>query len=126
MVCGILTLCVPPVLFLFFSLGLQYLVFEVSAIVLVLIAGAAQLIIGRGIYKGRRWGWVITLIGSLVSLAINVEVLAVFAFVQVAQGTIATAEAALSLMSLLLDVILLCLIFAKNSRVYCRMVDVHI
>jgi hypothetical protein len=124
--CGVLTLCVLPILFLFpFSSELDYLVLEVGTFVLVVIAGGSQLIIGRAIYRGRRWAWAVALIGSIVSLAINVEVLTIFAFSQVNWETVPIAEVASAVISTLLDVTVLGLIFTRKSRVYCKMVDVH-
>jgi hypothetical protein len=125
--CGILTLCVLPILFLSpFSFELDYLVLELGIIVLVVIAGIGQLIIGRGIYKGRRWAWMVALIGSLLSLALNIEVLAIFALAQVKWDLIERVEVVTSLISLFLGAAVLGLIFTHNSRVYCRMVDVHL
>ena len=124
--CGILTLCLLPILFLFpFSPELDYLVLEVGIVILVVIAGVGQLIIGRGVYRGRRWGWIVALIGSILGLGINAEVLAIFALAQVEWETIEIVEVASSLISLLLDATVLGLIFTRNSRVYCKMVDMH-
>jgi hypothetical protein len=126
-VSGILTLCVLPILFLsLFNLNSTYLVFIVAVVVLVIISGIAQMIVGRGIYNGRRWGWAVAFVASLVGLFLNAEVLLIFALSTVRWELLVVAEIASASVSFLLNLTVMGLLLMLNSRLYCRMVDPRI
>lgn len=121
---GILTLCVLPILFLLpFNMNPTYLAFFVGVVILLIISGIGQLIIGSGVYNGRRWGWAVAFIASLVGLALNVEVLLIYATTPVTWELIILAEVASASVSLFLNLIVISLLLTLNSRLYCRMVD---
>jgi hypothetical protein len=121
---GILTLCVLPVLFLSsFNMNLIDLSLIVGAVVLLIMSGIGQLIIGSGIYNGRRWGWAVGFVASLTGLALNVEVLFIYALAPATWDLITLIEVASATVSLFLNLIVMGLLLALNSRLYCRMVN---
>jgi hypothetical protein len=123
-VSGILTLCVLPILFILpFNTNPTYLALLAGVVFLVIIGGVGQLVIARGIYIGRRWGWLIAFVGSMAGLTLNALVLSSFALYQVKWDLLASAEAASASVSLLLSLVMLGLLLTLNSRLYCRMVD---
>lgn len=125
-VSGILTLCVLPILFLLpFNTNPTYPAFVAGVAFLVIISGVGQLVIARGIYIGRRWGWLIAFVGSLADLTLNAWVLTAFALYQVKWDLLALAEATSASVSLLLSLVMIGLLLTLNSRLYCRMVDIR-
>lgn len=120
----ILALCVSPFLFTFrYETGSAYLALLTATIVLVLIGGIIELFIGYGIFKGRRWGWLVGFGASLIGLIFNSATLALLAIGEYTWDLTTTAEALSASLSLCLELAVIGLLLQMKSRVYCRMVD---
>jgi hypothetical protein len=121
---GILVLCVSPFLFVLqFNTDTAYLAFVSAAIVLVVIGGVIQVLVGYGVYRGRRWGWLVMFAASLTGLFFNALTIGSLVFEETSWSIIPVAEAVFALSALLLDLALLGLLLSLNSRLYCRMVE---
>jgi hypothetical protein len=122
---GILTLCALPILFVYSYIvsGSFDLILIVSMGVLVVINGVTQLMIGRGIYMGRRWGWVAAFAISLISLAVDTDLLIVFVAHTTTLEPIIIGIIVGTVISLLLSLIVVLLLLPLNSRIYCRMIN---
>jgi len=125
MIFGILTLCALPILFvyLYITPGSVDLIFMLSMGVLVVINGITQLMIGHSVYKGRRWGWVTAFAISLISVAVDTNLLIVFATYTTTLGPIIMGLIVGTVISLLLSLIVVLLLLPPNSRIYCRMIN---
>lgn len=123
---GILTLSVLPILFLLpFNMNQTYLAIFSGTVGLATISGISQLIIGRGLHNGHRWSWAAAFVASLIGLALNVEVLIIFALGPTSLELIVLAEVASASVSLFLNLLVIGLLLRLNSRLYCRMVDIR-
>jgi hypothetical protein len=121
---GVLALFVWPFLFVLqLSTGSAYLALVTAAVVLVVIGGVIQLFIGYGVYKGRRWGWLVAFAASLIGLVLNAATLGLLAFEETNWTLIPVAEAVFALIALFLDLAVLGLLLPLRSKLYCRMVD---
>lgn len=120
---GVLVLCVSPLLLVLQEASESYSALFVSVVVLVVIGGFVELLIGYGVYKGRRWGWLVAFGGSLIGLVINASTLILLAFEEANWSQIPVAEAVSASMALLLDLVVIWLLLPLRSRLYCRMVD---
>jgi hypothetical protein len=125
MIFGILTLCILPILFVYSNIISNYfdLILIIAMGVLVFINGVTQLMIGRGIYMGRRWAWMAAFAISLISLAVDANLLIVFAAYTTTLGPIVMGLIVGTVISLLLSLIVVLLLLPLNSRIYCRMVN---
>jgi hypothetical protein len=123
---GILTLSVLPILFLLpFNTNQTYLAIFSGTVGLATISGISQLIIGRGLHNGHRWSWAAAFVASLIGLALNIEVLIIFALGPTSLELIVLAEIASASVSLFLNLLVIGLLLRLNSRLYCRMVDIR-
>jgi hypothetical protein len=123
---GILTLSVLPILFLLpFNTNQTYLAIFLGTVGLATISGISQLMIGRGLHNGRRWGWAAAFLASLVGLALNVEALIILALGPTSLELIVLAEVTFASVSLFLNLLVISLLLSVNSRLYCRMVDMR-
>jgi hypothetical protein len=122
---GILSLSVLPILFLLpFNTNQIYLAIFSGTVGLATISGISQLIIGRGLHNGRRWGWAAAFVASLIYLALNVEVLIILALGPMRLELGVLFEVSSASVSLFLNLLVIVLLLRLNSRLYCRMVDV--
>jgi hypothetical protein len=122
---GILTLCTPPIVFLhaYSFQGLLDVAFLAGIIVLAVTGGTIQLMIGRGIYEGRRWRWMAAFAISLISLAADATLPAILASIPGTQGLIFLGLTAGTIISLVLSLLVASLLLSLDSRIYCRMVN---
>lgn len=123
---GILTLCVAPILALLpLILGGTSIELSLVAsfIVLVVINGLSQTIIGYSLYKGRRGGWILAFIVSLIGVAINVNSLTCFILEPLPSEIISLALIIVTGISFALNLILLGLLLPLSSRRYCGLIN---
>lgn len=123
---GILTLCVAPILALLpLILGGTSieLLLVASVIVLVVINGLSQIIIGYSLYRGRRGGWILAFIVSLIGVAINVNSLTCFILEPLPSEIISVALIVVTGISFALNLMLLGLLLPLSSRRYCRIIN---
>jgi hypothetical protein len=121
---GFLVLVLCPFLFLLpFESSTAYLSVFVPAVVLIAISGISQILVGYGVYRGRRWGWVTAFLISFISLVLDVAILVVLASETSVWTIIPLVEAFSAAASLLLSSLTIALLALRKSRIYCRMVD---
>jgi hypothetical protein len=121
---GILALCVSPLLFVLAETsGAAYWSLVAAAVVFLIIGGVIQLFIGYGVYKGRRWGWLVAFAVSLIGLVFNAATLGILAFENISWSPIPVAEVISASVALLLDLAVIGLLLPLKSRLYCRIVD---
>jgi hypothetical protein len=115
-VSGILSLCVLPILITMLSIqGLWSLTFIVTLTPLILINIGAQIAIAVSLYLGKRWGWLLALIASLMGIVININlVVAYFQYL---------GMFVLMIIAIALNIIAAILLLTANSRQYCRIVN---
>jgi len=94
-----------------------------SFIVLVVINGLSQIIIGYSLYKGRRAGWILAFIVSLIGVAINVNSLTCLILESLPSEIISLALIIVTGISFALNLILLGLLLPLSSRRYCRIIN---
>lgn len=87
-----------------------------------LINGFAELVIGYGLYAGKRWGWLFALISSLTGAVINTNWL--MAHVRNMTGNLSELWMLIGLIiALLLNVIILACLLPATTRKYFRFLD---
>lgn len=121
---GVLTLSVLP--FIFYASALRNssdLPLLVGTVVLFVIVGIVQLMIARGIFMGRRWGWVAAFIISLVSLAEDITLLVIGASVNATHDLTFWILTVGTIISLISSLPVLGLLLSSDSRTYCRIVN---
>jgi len=123
---GILTLLVVPILGLF-SLGLGRNPIDLwltgGVVILLVISGLSQITIGYGVYKGKRWGWMVAFMISSIGLALNVILLTIFVLLPLPLEILGVAQIVATVISIVLDLIVIGLLLPFGSRQYCRMVN---
>jgi len=123
---GILTLYVAPILALLPLIldGTSIeLLLVASFIVLVVINGLSQTIIGYSLYKGRNAGWILAFIVSLIGVTINVNSLTCFILEPLPSEITSLALIIVTGISFALNLILLGLLLPLSSRRYCRIIN---
>lgn len=123
---GILTLCVAPILALLMLIlgGTSVeLLLVASFIFLAVISGLSQIITGYRLYKGRRAGWILAFIVSLIGVAINVNSLTCFILEPLPREIISLTLIIVTGISFALNLILLGLLLPSSSRRYCRIIN---
>lgn len=117
LVYGILSLCLLPLVGLALSvsgLGLSLPLFA-ALVPLVLVNAGAQIAIAMGLYRGKRWSWLLAFIAALAGTCTQIN-LAVVYFNHL--GLFALAITALAL-----DVMIVMLLLTRSSRQYCRIIN---
>src|SRR4029077_15875851 len=86
--------------------GLSY-----SLIIWLIVAGSAGIIIGIGVLKGKRWAWKITIIQTLLSIAIG---LIYFSHT----NAVPTSKLIGTSFQLIIGIIIICYFFQPHIRAY--------
>jgi hypothetical protein len=121
---GILALCLSPfLLVLQYDTGPGYWELVAATVILVMIGGVIELYIGYGLYKGRRWGWLVAFAATLISLVFNAATLGLIASAESNLSSILMAQAVFAFLTLLLNLAVIGCLLLLKSRLYCRMVD---
>ena len=123
---GILTLCVAPILALLPLISGRTLIevsLAASFVLLVVINGLSQIVIGYGLYQGRRGGWILAFIVSLIGVAVNVNSLTCFIIKPLPSEILDLALITVTVISFALNLILLGLLLPLISRRYCRIIN---
>jgi len=116
---GVLTICVIPLLMTLDLLGsflFKDLFVSCGLVSLILVGGISQLIIGYGLYLGKRWGWALAFLFVLSGIVISLSHVALyehFGFFQIMFHGV----------TLVLNVIVLVILLKSNLRLYCRFVN---
>jgi cytochrome c oxidase subunit IV len=116
---GVLTLCVIPLLMAFDPLKnllLKNLLVSCGLATLILVGGISQLIIGYGLYRGKRWGWALAFMCVLSGIMISVNHIVLYEHFGLLQII-------LNVITLALNVIVLLILFEPDVRLYCRFVN---
>lgn len=124
---GVLTLAALPfILFATVFQSFSNLSLLAGTVILFVIVGIIQLMIARGVFMGRRWGWVAAFIVSLVSLAEDVTLLVIGASVTATHDLTFWILTGGTAFSLVLSLPILGLLLNSHSRIYCRIVNMPI
>jgi cytochrome c oxidase subunit IV len=118
-VSGVLTFCVIPLLMALDPLKnllFKNLLVSYGLVTLILVGTISQLIIGYGLYGGKRWGWALTFMCVLSGIAISVNHIVLYEHFGLFQII-------LHGITLALNVIVLLVLFESDVRLYCRFVN---
>lgn len=116
---GVLTLCVIPLLMALDPLKnllFKNLLVSCGLVSLILVGGISQLIIGYGLYVGKRWGWALAFMSTLSGIVISINHIALYEHFSLFQTMFHG-------ITLALNVIVLLVLFESNVRLYCRFVN---
>jgi len=116
---GVLTLCVIPLLVALDPLKnllFKSLLVSCGLVTLVLVGGISQLIIGYGLYRGKRWGWALAFMCMLSGIVISVNHIVLYEH-------FGLFHIILHGITLALNVIVLLVLFESDVRLYCRFVN---
>ncbi|MCD6529820.1 hypothetical protein J7L06_05995 [Candidatus Bathyarchaeota archaeon] len=107
-----LTIILPVTVHLFF----QRPFFGVSFTLLILMGAFSQILVGMGLYRGRRWGWFLSFIFSIVSLLTYITNLASLRYLYPLTIIVYT-------IAFLLNLTILIYLFQQSIRRYFRIID---
>ena len=116
---GVLTLCVIPLLVALDPLKnllFKSLLVSCGLVTLVLVGGISQLIIGYGLYRGKRWGWALAFMCMLSGIVISVNHIVLYEH-------FGLFHIILHGITLALNVIVLLVLFESDVRLYFRFVN---
>jgi MFS family permease len=94
-----------------------------SIIVLSVISGSIQAIIGYGVYTGKRWGWTAALIMSMIGLALNSILLGIFVLLPLQLDNQGVAQVIAAVVAIVLGLLVIGFLLPADSRRFCRMID---
>jgi len=116
---GFFTLCVAPMLMIVDPLSTTFfknLFISGGLVSLILVGGISQLIIGYGLYVGKRWGWALAFLSALSGVVISVNHF-------VLHENLGVFQAVFYVVTLALNVVVLMILLKFNVRLYCRFVS---
>jgi hypothetical protein len=117
--CGFLTFCVAPLPMMVDPLRIllfKNLFISCGLVSLILVGGISQLIIGYGLYVGKRWGWALAFVSALSGVVISVNHFAL-------HENLGLFQIMFYVVTLALNVIVLIVLLESNVRLCCRFVD---
>jgi len=117
LVYGILSLCILPLVGIVLSItDMEWSLPLFAALTpLILVNTGAQIAIAMGLYRGKRWGWILAFTAALVGICIQIN-LAIVYFKHLELF-------ASAIIALALDVMTVMLLLTRNSRQHCRIVN---